>query len=184
MSSSKAIEPGADDAASEKPELLQNFDILRTIPAFAGLSYKLMKLYAYLARRKTFAAGVSIFQAGQQANQAHVVIRGRVELYIARGNHEIELQIIEEQGFFGYMALLAKFEWPIGAKALTQTELLVLDRTRFQQLVRQFPAESMQVIEKLVQMKMGRMQQHMQTLVENATDDEQRRLLLQMERDY
>lgn len=184
MNSSKAIEPGCDETADEKPELLENFDLLRTIPAFAGLSYKLMKLYAYLARRKTYAAGDVIFAPGQEASQAHAVRRGRIELYINRGKREIELQLLEEKGFFGYMALLAKFNWPIGARAVVETELLVLDRERFQCLVQQFPQESMQVIEKLVQMKMNRMRQHMQTLVQSATDEKQRLLLLQMERDY
>ncbi|BBO86601.1 Crp/Fnr family transcriptional regulator [Desulfosarcina ovata] len=184
MTLSKATEPGIDAPENVKPELLENFDLLRILPAFAGLSYKILQLYAYLARRKTYEAGASIFESGQPATRAYIVRQGRVQLYITRGSRETGLQILEQQGFFGYMALLAGFQWPIGARALVRTELLTLDRDRFKQLVHQFPEESMQVVEKLVQLKMHRMQQHMETLMQSANDERQQLLFFRMENDY
>jgi CRP-like cAMP-binding protein len=160
-------------------EMHQNLDRLRRLPAFDNIPLDILKLYAYIARRQVHPPGRLLFQQGDRAENAFFVLTGEVELFVERNDRIFILQTLGADGFFGYMALLADFNWPIFARTTRETVLLTLDREGFRNILTRYPKECLRIVERFVIMRIQRMQEHMETLMEHVEDDEQMRLILQ-----
>jgi len=74
-------------------------------------------------------AGQTLFQAGEPGDSLFVVRSGSIELFIKdTAGQRIVLTVVEEGGLFGELALLDSGPRTATALALTDAELLVLDR--------------------------------------------------------
>jgi uncharacterized membrane protein len=74
-------------------------------------------------------AGQTLFQAGEPGDSLFVVRQGSVELFIKdTAGQRIVLTVVEEGGLFGELSLLDSGPRTATALALTDAELLVLDR--------------------------------------------------------
>jgi CRP-like cAMP-binding protein len=81
------------------------------------------------ARRRRFAAGATIFLKGSAGNVMMAVLSGQVRISApSRQGKEIMLNVIEPGEVFGEVALLDGGERSADATALTDCELLVLER--------------------------------------------------------
>ena len=78
-----------------------------------------------------FAAGETVFAAGDDAECLYVVRSGTVLLH----DGDRELETVGEGGIFGEMALVDGLGRSASATASTDTELVALDERRFQYLV-------------------------------------------------
>ena len=77
----------------------------------------------------TLEAGQTLFQAGEPGDSLFVVRSGSIELYIKdTAGQRIVLTVVEEGGLFGELSLLDSGPRTATALALTDCELLVLDR--------------------------------------------------------
>jgi CRP-like cAMP-binding protein len=83
--------------------------------------------------------------------------------------------------FFGYMSLLAEYEWPLGAEAITDTELLLLDRESFRRILTRFPEQCLRIVERLVQMRIRRMREHLGVLLDTISDADHAAAIYAME---
>jgi CRP/FNR family transcriptional regulator, cyclic AMP receptor protein len=158
-----------DPGDSPRSELVENMEALRSLPIFAGIPFEIIKLHAYTAERWRVPAGSPIFRQGTPAERAYLILSGRVRLAAERGGRTVELQRLETGGFFGYMSLLAQYEWPIGAEATTDAELLLLDRESFRRILTRFPEQCLRIVERLVQMRIRRMQRHLDVLLDTIS---------------
>ncbi|WP_373500235.1 Crp/Fnr family transcriptional regulator [Desulfococcus sp.] len=157
------------DAADDSPrrsELVENLEALRRLSIFQDIPFEITKLYAYMARRRKYRKDEFVFHQGQSAHEAFIILSGSVRLLMndAEGRR-VDLQLLSPGGFFGYMSLLAEYEWPLAAQSLDLSELLILDRHSFRKILIRYPEKGFLIVERLVQMRMGRMKAHMSLLM-------------------
>jgi CRP/FNR family transcriptional regulator, cyclic AMP receptor protein len=164
-----------------RSELTEDLEVLRRLPIFKDIPLEIIKLYAYTAKRRRFRTGDFIFRRGEPSQQAHVVLSGEVRLFVEKDGQEVELQVLKPIGFFGYMSLLARFDWPINSQAISETELLILERESFRKILTRFPEKCLLIVERLVQMRIKRMENHMRVLTGMLNQDDQVAALLRME---
>ncbi len=154
------------DSAAGRSELVENLEALRRIPIFRDIPLEMIKLYAYTARRQAYRSDELVFRQGSPAREAFLILSGTVRLWMADPEgHQVDLQVLDPGGFFGYMALLAEYEWPLSAQAASPAELLIVDRRSFRKILVRYPEKGFQIVERLVQMRMARMKSHMSLLM-------------------
>jgi CRP-like cAMP-binding protein len=158
------------EAHQNRSELARNMDYLRQLSPFERTPFEIIRLYAYIARRRRFRQGEFIFRQNQQADRAYLILTGEATLSVEKSGKTIPLQVLGPMGFFGYMALLARYDWGLSAQATAATETLTLDRESFRKILIRFPDQCIEVVESLVYLRMQRMREHMDTLIKNIED--------------
>ncbi len=93
--------------------------------------------------RVAFAAGQVIFEEGQPGRAMYVVNAGTVDLTI--GGTVVER--VEKGGILGEMALIDNEPRSATATAITECELVAIEKPRFAYLVQQMPYFSIKVME-------------------------------------
>jgi CRP-like cAMP-binding protein len=68
--------------------------------------------------------------------------------------------------------LLAKFQWPLSTRALTDVCLVTLERSSFQTIMTRYPQDGMIMIERFVQARLERMKKHMHVLMSHIDNEE------------
>jgi len=82
-----------------------------------------------------FAAGATVFSEGDPGDRLYILRRGSVELS-ARGK---VLETVGEGGIFGEMAVIDREPRSASAVALSDSELVAIDKRRFWFLVQETP---------------------------------------------
>lgn len=117
-----------------------NPDTLRTIPLFELLDDEETKALAEQLEQKTFWAGKMIFQKGDPGNAMFVVQTGSVELFIKDGvGDQVTVTKVYAGEIFGEFSLLDNEPRSASAKALENTEVLVVDRHDLEMLFKGHP---------------------------------------------
>jgi len=160
--------------ASGRSELVENLEALRRLPMFRDVPFEIIKLYAYTARRRRYPRDAVVFRQGEPAHEAFLVLEGRVRLLLEEADGKmIDLQVLDPGGFFGYMSLLAEYEWPLSARVVNPADVLILDRHSFRKILIRYPEMGFLIVERLVQMRMARMKAHMNLLMRHIDDKSQ-----------
>lgn len=157
-----------------RSELAENVDYLRQLSPFERTPFEIIRLYAYIAKRSHYRQGDFIFHQGERAGHAYVILSGEVTLLLEKEGRTVVLQTLGRMGFFGYMSLLAGYDWSLNARAASATEILSMDREGFRKILVRFPDQCLDVVESLVQLRMQRMQEHMDTLMKTIRNQDDR----------
>lgn len=144
----------------------QDFDVLRQTEVFSSAPAELIKLFAYLAKHRTYQPGETIISQGKKAENCYFVINGTVDISALHNGEDIMVQRLEQHSFFGELALLAHFKWFFNAKAVTKTELLIITRESFKKIVERFPDRRDMVTEKIVQLRIKRFEHQTTAMLE------------------
>ena len=113
---------------------------LRNIPLFHLFDDDELIALAKELDEASFLAGQSIFNAGDEGGTMFIVQSGRVELFLEdKDNDRLSLGFVEPGGLFGELSLLDNQVRSAGAKAIANTELLVIDRNDLRLLVSKHP---------------------------------------------
>jgi glucose-6-phosphate 1-dehydrogenase len=115
---------------------LLNRSILEKSPLYRGAHPALLHNLALMLRPDVFAPGEVILRRGEEGKEMYFVIRGRVEVVDGAGN---VVNAIGEGGMFGEVSMLLGMPRTATVRAVTQCDLLVLDRDDFEQVLRNFP---------------------------------------------
>ena len=120
--------------------MLAQRDLLRRSPLFSCLGDKetdAMLAHASVAR---YAAGADIFAKGDPGNSMMAVLKGRVQISAPSADgRQMVLTIMHEGDVFGEIALLDGKERTADATAMTDSELLVVPRRPFLELLERRP---------------------------------------------
>lgn len=169
MTSSKDTDNGCAAVGDDcKSELTENLEAIRGIPIFKDIPHEIVRLHAYTAERRRYAKGETIFRRGDRSWCAYLVLSGAVALLMEGEEKAMPLQTFGPNDFYGYMALLAEYPWPLTSRAESETEVLTLSRESFRKIWVRFPEKCFSIVEKLVQMRMRRLAAHMETLAASA----------------
>jgi hypothetical protein len=113
-----------DDAS---PVPARQLALLEAVPVFAPLPVTTLERLASRARLRTFSAGETVVEQGTPGNSFYVVASGRVEV-IRSGSH---LRVLEPGDGFGEIALLRDTPRTATCRAVTDLEVVELDRVTF-----------------------------------------------------
>jgi CRP-like cAMP-binding protein len=127
-------------------------DALRRITLLDGLDDQHLEVFATRTLRKKYGRGETIFSRGDSGDRAYVILSGAVDLVIeSPDGRELILARLEDNEHFGEMALLDDQERSATARASEPTELLVILRENFLQVLQQSPDMSREIIRALIQ---------------------------------
>jgi CRP/FNR family transcriptional regulator, cyclic AMP receptor protein len=122
--------------------------ILRNHPIFGGLGDELLERLASYAIRQTVARGKAIFTRGDPGTKLFAVISGTVKISApsAKGKSAV-FNLITDGGIFGEIALLDGLPRTADATAITDCELMVIERRDFIPLISGKPDVAFKLIE-------------------------------------
>ncbi len=117
---------------------------------FRGLAAETIERIAALSSRRTYEEGAVVFMRGDPGDSLCGVVSGRVRISASRaGGREVFLNIMGPGDAFGEIGLLDGKPRTASATALARTELIILRRERFLELLAGEPTLAMHLIQLL-----------------------------------
>lgn len=98
-----------------------------------------------------------MIEQGEKADKAYILNEGVIEVSVTHKGTEVTLQRLGKDDFLGELALLAQFDWFFSATAVTDVEVLVLDRIGFQKVLEKYPDHKNALIERVIQLRVDRL---------------------------
>jgi CRP/FNR family transcriptional regulator, cyclic AMP receptor protein len=124
--------------------------LLRNHPIFGGLHEDLIELLAAKAGMRTARRRATIFSKGDEGNGLYAVLAGTVKISSSSvDGREAMFNLIHSGEVFGEIALLDGRPRTADAVAMTDCNLMMIDRRDFMPLVRAQPEIAMRLIELL-----------------------------------
>ncbi len=97
----------------------------------------------------TYRAGERIFSEGEKGAEFFVVQKGRVEIFREQNNNRKPLAHMEKGDFFGELSVLLDVPRAENAEALEKCELIVINSTVFDQMIRSNIEIAVRILRKL-----------------------------------
>jgi CRP/FNR family cyclic AMP-dependent transcriptional regulator len=114
--------------------------VLQRIPLFSNLDADTLSLLANLAQLRRCVAGEEIVQQDLPTNGVYVIVKGRASISVAaRDGRVLTLRDVGEAEIIGEVSLLDGGLPSATVTALTNLELIVVDRQSFMNLVEERP---------------------------------------------
>ena len=126
--------------------LEQEVELIRQFPIFSKIQPAMQKLLCFSAERLTFDAGQVMFNAGDSAEAAYVVIDGTVEISVPTPNGPIVINTMTKNEILGEIAIVGDVPRTATAKALTKLETLKISKELFIKIIRENPDAAIELI--------------------------------------
>ena len=111
-------------------------EILKQIPFFANLSDEDLEAIGQKVQMQYFGVDQVIFEQGDYGEEMYIIKRGKVQVL---RDFSI-LAVLEDNAFFGEMALVSEEPRNATIKAVEETECLVLSKPHFRELLESKPS--------------------------------------------
>lgn len=124
-------------------------DVVRKVPVFAKMDVPMLKLLCFSSDRLTYEPGQVMFDAGDVADAAYVLIDGYVDIVRITPTGPVVVgklgptQIVGEIGIFGDTSRTAT------VKATTKVDALRISKEQFMSIVRANPDAAVELIRQL-----------------------------------
>src|SRR6185295_14451782 len=118
------------------PNKPDKFSLLSRVTLLKGLSSKILAKISEFAKFHHFRRGERIFSEASSGECLYVLVSGRVKIYASTGSKTKTFALLDPGDFFGEMALLGQPTRSASARAILDTELLVLERKDFHKFLR------------------------------------------------
>jgi CRP-like cAMP-binding protein len=119
---------------------------LKTFSAFRKMSEKNLKKVARLAQGKNYRANETIFNAGDQGDQLYFIVSGTVEIAMPVSESRDRTVAVFEQGeFFGEISFLNQDNHSARARAVEDTQILILNKEAYERIIREDKKEGIEV---------------------------------------
>ena len=113
--------------------------VLKRVPGFDRLDDADLLEVVGASVNLIWPAGECIFQKGLPGEALYIVLSGKVLIYDEVGDHEVEIARTGPGEYFGEISLLLDTTHTKNVKALEDTELLVLSKDSFAELLKSNP---------------------------------------------
>lgn len=120
---------------------LTDAEVLARCPLFAELADDDLNALAAIASRRQFAAGESLFLAGDRPEGLHVMVAGAVKIFVLSPGSGREIVLTTERPYLA-VAELPSFDggsYPAHAEALGPSETLLLEQGALERLLSEEP---------------------------------------------
>jgi CRP-like cAMP-binding protein len=126
--------------------LKDEFNVLRSIPLFAGMEASKLKLLAFASDRLNYDAGETIFRQGDNADSAYVILAGEVEAFMDTSGGKVTLGTLGAQQVVGEVAILSNSPRIATVVAKTPVETLRITKDHFHKLLACCPGTMAEII--------------------------------------
>ena len=126
--------------------LEQEVELIRQFPIFSKIQPAMQKLLCFSAERLTYDAGQVIFNAGDTADAAYVVIDGTVEISVPTPNGPIIINTMTKNEILGEIAIVGDVPRTATAKAVSKLETLKISKELFVKIIRENPDAAVELI--------------------------------------
>lgn len=125
------------------------YALLSRVSLFQGLSKKVLNKISGFAKFHHFRRGERIFTSDSSGECLYVLVTGRVKIYASTGSKTKTFALLDPGDFFGEMALLGEPTRSASARAILDTDLLVLERKDFHKFLRDDSSLALKVLRTL-----------------------------------
>ena len=116
---------------------------IKGIPVLKALPFADVKWIITNSKEKKVKANVELFREGTFPKQVFILKKGKVKIFqTTTGGNEQIIYIYEPGDIFGYRPILCNEKHPVSAKALEDSTLLYISRSRFESLIERSPSLS------------------------------------------
>ncbi len=130
----------------------ENNVFLKYVPIFSELEDETLDKIAKLGVRKNFNKDQVVLFEHETGSALFVIINGKVKVSrVSDDGKEVILTILNESDFFGEMAILDGFTRSANVTAMEDSELFIVQRSDFLQLLHDHPEVSIALIQELIQ---------------------------------
>jgi CRP-like cAMP-binding protein len=126
--------------------LKDEFNVLRSIPLFAGMEPSKLKLLAFASDRVNFDTGETIFRQDDVADACYVILAGEVEASVKTRDGVVNLGTIGPEQVVGEVAILTESPRLATVKARTPVETLRITKDHFHKLLACCPGTMAEII--------------------------------------
>ncbi len=147
-----------------------NSQILKQIPLFSELSDRDLEKIFQVASRQRYHKDNIILIEEEVGSTMFVILSGRVKISrISDDGREVILSILSDGDFFGEMSLLDGHTRSANVTAIEESELLVIRREEFLQMLKEFPQIAINLLKELAQ-RIRKSDEHIKSLsLQDAT---------------
>jgi NTE family protein len=108
---------------------------LQVVPAFASLEDNALLKIVGASANLAWPAGGSVFEKGTPGDALYIVLSGCIAIIDPDGGHDSEIARVPPGEFFGEVSLMMDTSHSMTARALEDTELMVLPKESLQELL-------------------------------------------------
>lgn len=123
--------------------------ILKQIPFFASLDNETHQAIIKNIQMQYYPQGYTLFNEGDEADNMYIIKRGKVGIYIERSQKEPVAEL-HTNDFFGEMALVSNNKRNATAKTLAESEVFVLHKGVFKELMRLNPEIATKISQEII----------------------------------
>lgn len=137
------------DAERKARELPRRAEALERVDLLSPMSAGARQRLAELSRIERFGPGELVVRQGEEGTDWYIVLSGEVRVEIERNFEPVELARLGQGEFFGEMSLMTGEPRAATVRAVSECELLVVDRPAFQKALSEEPEVLAQISEVL-----------------------------------
>ena len=126
--------------------LEQEVELIRQFPIFSKIQPAMQKLLCFSAERLTYDAGQVMFNAGDAADAAYIVIDGTVEISVPTPSGPIVINTMSKNEILGEIAIVGEVPRTATAKAVSKLETLKISKELFIKIIRENPDAAIELI--------------------------------------
>jgi len=126
--------------------LEQEVELIRQFPIFSKIQPAMQKLLCFSAERLNYDSGQVMFNAGDSADAAYIIIDGTVEISVPTPSGPIVVNTLSRNEILGEIAIFGEVPRTATAKALTKLETLKISKELFIKVIRENPDAAIELI--------------------------------------
>ena len=124
-------------------------DLLRRFPIFAKMELSMLKLLCFSSDRLTYQAGQVMFNAGDPADSAYILIDGYVDISKATPTGPLIIGKLGPMEIVGEIGIFADTARTATITATTRVDALRITKEQFMSIIRANPDAAIEVIRQL-----------------------------------
>jgi CRP-like cAMP-binding protein len=153
-------------------EIYSDYNVLKQLPAFEGVTPEIIKLWAYFGRRTVYEPGEIMLRRGEPIGRAHCVVSGSAKVFFDKNGQEFFIHTLKEMDVFGELALLADITSMVHIQAIDTVVTFSFDKKSFWKVYAQFPRHTKRAVEQIVKLRISWQQEVMKRHIEEAKNPE------------
>lgn len=131
---------------------------LKGLKVFSSLSADELQAVAEICKTQTVAADELIFQEGAHGVELFIIVKGRVKIYtLITENVDKTLITLTEGGLFGELAVISEDYRSASARAIEESELLVINQSDFSRMIEENPSVGKKILDTFIRIIVDRL---------------------------
>jgi len=126
--------------------LEQEVELIRQFPIFSKIQPAMQKLLCFSSERLTYDAGQVMFNAGDAADAAYIIIDGSVEISVPTPSGPIIVNTLGKNELLGEIAIFGDVPRTATARAIAKLEALKISKDMFVKVIRENPDAAIELI--------------------------------------